>query len=108
MIHVDFVNLDLEPCCREALEDIQAKLRAAQILKRVLASSPFFMALSEARMIPLAATILSYEWRMWGEALENVDGIVKRRCQDVAGLELLNHSGGSLNRFWKDLYDSFR
>ena len=96
----------LEDCCRKALADIAEKQHMGKVLQKLVASSPFAAILGSGP-IDAAVSLGSTDWDVWGQALAAVPSIVRNRCQLIAGLERLKHSGGKLNSFWSKMYDSF-
>ena len=94
----------LQPCCIRALEDIRRKQDMGKLLQGVLAATPFALLLGSGP-IETTFSVTTTDWNTWAQAVGAVPAIVKNRIQLIAGLEVLNHPGGPLNEFWRNIYD---
>lgn len=99
-------GLKLQPCCVEALKEINEKIRTARQLRMALVAGPFASMLGTN---PSAAlfTVLSTDWDGLVKANKVIDPILRNRCHTIAQLHSFDHPGGDLNRFWTALADSF-
>jgi uncharacterized protein with von Willebrand factor type A (vWA) domain len=103
----DFKNLKLPKCCQEVLEDIKKRQEIGQELGKLVSVSPFISIFGGGSVPELLQSLVETDWEIYGKAVKAVPIIVRRRCADVAGLHLLQHPGGDLNRFWTYIYESF-
>jgi hypothetical protein len=101
------LKYELHDCCKRSLRDIAQIKELGKVLHGVLAASPFVV-LFGSGPIETTFSIGTQDWKLWAESVKTVPAIVKNRCQQVAGFEVLNHPGGPLHQFWRKLYDSFQ
>jgi hypothetical protein len=99
-------NYEFEPCCKESLERLKEIQELGKLLQSVITASPFAVLLGSGP-VETTFSLATTDWDTWGEAVKAVPAIVKNRCQQVCGFEVLNHAGGPLNKFWRRMYDSF-
>jgi hypothetical protein len=99
-------GLKLEPCCKKSLKEIDDKIKMGKLLKRVLAVSPFVTMLG-SKSYEVAFSVATTDWDMLIKATQSVAPIVKHSCRTIAELEMLDHPGGPLNRFWEAMAESF-
>ncbi len=97
-------KLKLEPCCQDTLEQIRDKKEIGRALQAMLGASPFLLVFA-SEPLDAAVTVLPTDWDMLGKAMKSVPAIVRNRCRLLAGIEILRHKGGDLNRFWRAMYD---
>jgi hypothetical protein len=55
----------------------------------------------------VAFSVATTDWDMLIKATQSVAPIVKHSCRTIAELEMLDHPGGPLNRFWQGMAESF-
>ncbi len=111
MSYPSIEGLKLEPCCHEALEQIQDKIKLGKALQVALSGGLFVTLLAgRGRYVSEASTVYNIattDWDLFGKAVKAVPAIVKNRCRQICGFECLNHSGGDLNKFWRGMERSF-
>lgn len=101
------IDVSLEPCCLEALEDIREKRGVGRLLEKLLATSPLLVILGSG---PIDATqsIVGTDWQMLEKSVHSVPVIVRNRCKTIAELHWLQHrKDRELAGFWKAMTETF-
>jgi len=93
-------------CCKKALKNIKDVQEMGKVLKTMVKISPFLILLG-SHPADQALSLSTQDWDIWGKAVKNVSKMTRIKCQQIAELERLNHPGGSLGTFWKNMCDSF-
>lgn len=104
-------GLELQPCCVEALQQIQEKVKLGNALAVALGGGLFATLVAgrgRTANVGTAYNVATTDWDLFGKALKAVPLIVKNRCQLISGMEVLGHSGGKLGEFWRAMESSFR
>lgn len=99
-------ELKLEPCCLEAIRQINDKLEAGRQLRIALVAGPF-LTIFGGNPAEVLFTILGTDWDALTRATNSVSPIVRNRCKTIAQLHAFDHPGGELNRFWEAMAESF-
>jgi hypothetical protein len=102
-----FENLKLQSCCRKSLQEIDEKIRAGKMLHVFVTAAPFITVLG-SNPLGILLTIASADWDKLVAATQSITPIVRSRCLTIAEMELLNHPGGQLQRFWQAMFNVFR
>jgi len=99
-------GIKFKPCCERALRDIKDVQELGRVLSGLVAASPFLIVFG-SNPVDTAVSLKSTDWDIWQQAVSSVPTIIRYKCQQLSAFELLNHSGGDLGKFWRELYDSF-
>ncbi|MEQ8768501.1 MAG: hypothetical protein RL885_31640 [Planctomycetota bacterium] len=100
------MQMKLEKCCLETLEQIRDKHQVGKYLQGLLTSSPFLLIFA-SHPIDAALTVTTTDFDLLGRSILSVPNIVRNRCQYLCGVELMRHKGGDLYRFWREMYNAF-
>ncbi len=99
-------QITFDTCCKTCLSDLRDVQELGSILHGLLAASPFLILLG-SDPVDAAVSIGSQDWDVWQSATNSVPKIVRAKCQQLCAFEIINHSGGDLGKFWREMYDSF-
>ncbi len=99
-------QLKFDQCCKNCFADLKDVQELGRILHGLVAASPF-MILFGSDPVDVAVSVGSQDWDLWQSATNSVPKIVRAKCQQLCAFELLNHPGGDLARFWREMYNSF-
>jgi hypothetical protein len=103
-------GLELEPCCVQALDDIRDKARLGKLLGAAIGGGlliTIFAGRGRTAQAGTAYNVMTTDWDLFARAAHAIPVIVRNRCQLIAALEVLNHSGGKLGQFWREMEESF-
>lgn len=103
-------GLELQPCCVESLKQIQEKIKLGNALAIALGGGLFATLVAgrgKTANVGTAYNVMTTDWDLFAKAVKAVPLIVKNRCQLISSLEVLNHSGGKLSQFWREMERSF-
>jgi hypothetical protein len=102
-------GIQLQNCCKEALELIRVKLEVGKVLERFLIPAVFvslFVSPSKGSALTTASSIYGTDWEMLAKATIGIGLITKKQVRDVADFEQLKHNG-QLRYFWSSVHDAF-
>lgn len=99
----------LKPCCRTVLEDMRHQMRIGELLEPALIVGQLVVIMAgrgRSAQVPTAINVKTTDWSLFARAVGAVNPMVKAAVRQNAALHRLRHSGGTLGKFWRDMYNS--
>jgi len=105
-VAVDTTEYNLSEESLEALDTLQAKLEAAEVLNAVLAIAPF------AQMIggldDAAVTVTSFQWEKWAETVGGLEEWQRHELGHFCDLQAASQTESRDDHlFWREMSKSF-
>lgn len=107
MSHESKTRVELENCCRLALDKIERNRRMGRILKHVLPASLFLTIFGTRSQPEAVINIGSTDWKVFASALAAVPVIIKRSSGRICTREALKHRNSELGKFWRTMERHF-